>query len=209
MLKNAIFYVLLPAAALLLAAPTDANEDTESCWACGAGALCVASDDEGFARDACRETRICTTAGGCYRLCATSSGECAIEDPGPDRPPWWPWNTPEFASTLIMAPGAGAREQISAAFGSVVVGALAAHPLLGQDTSGGSGVLAFDGGASYRFIREVEVSRRGLVTATYVLEGHPAYQMITVESPSRGVDVYVTVHSFVEGQRFEAFSFGE
>ncbi|MEM1180934.1 MAG: hypothetical protein AAGM22_21505 [Acidobacteriota bacterium] len=57
-----------------------------------------------------------------------------------------------------------------------------------------------------RWSREVTLTPRGLVTASYVID-HPDVTHMTVESPSRGVEVYVTVDKRDAAPQFEVFQF--
>lgn len=197
------------AAVLLFAAPVAANEDQTYCWACGENAECVESTEERFARKTCNSEDFCNES-GCVTYCATGSEECAIENSGDDPTfPWWPFNSPQFLNVLILAAPAESTETIAETFDSLLVGVLSSRLLKGQDVGYSDGVIAFHGGPSYRFTREIDVSRSGLVTAAYRLKKHPDFKRVTIESPSRGLDVFVTAETVAGEQRFEAFHFGE
>lgn len=200
--------LFVAAAALLLAVPAIAEDET--CWVCDSNAECAESTEPNFARKTCEERRICAQS-VCADFCVTGSEECAIEDSGGgDRPPWWPWNTPQFFSTPILSAHPESREAVTEAFDSLLVGVLASQSLQGRHVGPGDGVIAFDGTRqSYRFSRRVEVDERGLVVAAYRLKGHPALARVTVESPSRGVDIFVTVEQRDGEQHFEAFTFDQ
>jgi len=199
---------LSPAACLLLLAFPLVAED-EKCWVCGEAAKCVESTLANLARKTCRSTDVCAQD-TCVTICTTGSEECAIESPDDDpsdHPPWWPWNHPDFLNTLILAAQPDATEVVSETFDSLMIGVLATQSLQGSDVGWGDGMIAFDDRSSYRFSRSVDVDRSGMVTATYRLERHPVYSYVTVESPSRGVDIFVTVEQVDGGQRFETFAF--
>ena len=197
---------ILAAALLLLLPASAAAEDNDDCWVCGPGAECDVSTEPNFARKDCEERRICTN-GECFDFCATGTEECAIEDPDDDEDsPWrWPpWGGPQF---LVFGPSPGALEEVATVFDSSLVGALASQSLTSRNIGESSGAIAF-GGQTWYFSRTVEVERRnGYVTATYQLQDHPAYTRVTIESPSRGVDLFVTAEKNDRSQRFESFSF--
>ena len=206
MLRRFLFAV---AAILLSTTPVAANEGRTYSWACGENAECVESTEELIARKTCNSADVCNQI-GCVAYCATGADDCAIEDPGNNpNSSWWPVNSPEFLNAAILAAPAESTETVAEAFDSLLVGVLVSRLLEGQDVGFSDGVIAFQDGRFYRFAREVDVSRSGLVTAAYQFKKHPAFARITIESPSRGLDVFVTAETRSGEQRFEAFHFGE
>ena len=109
----------------------------------------------------------------------------------------------------ILAAPAESTETVAEVFDSLLVGVLVSRLLEGQDVGFSDGVIAFQDGRSYRFTRKVDFSRSGLVTAAYQLKKHPDFARVTIESPSRGLDVFVTAETRSGEQRFEAFHFGQ
>ena len=190
-------------AAVLLLLPTSAAADNSACWGCGPGAKCDVPREPSFARKECEARRVCTN-GQCFNFCATGTEKCASEDPKDgDSRRWPPWDRPQY---LVLGSSPEAMEEISTVFDSSLVGALASQSLTSRHVGPSDGAVAF-GGKTWFFSSTVEIKEKGYVTVTYQIRDHPAYSRVTIESPSRGVDLFVTAEKNDRSQRFESFSF--
>ena len=194
-------YALLAVAAALLLSPVSA--ETPKCYICDTGdegAECDIRNIASFARSVCEERRLCTQQ-GCRTICVTSGGFCTIRPPGQDP---WP-----FLETLLVSTPPTAPAMIAETFDSWVVGLLGSRPLQGKHLGRCDGMVSLEDGRAYRFSGDVRAGEDGLITATYKIEDHPAFTVVTIESPSHGEDVFITAEQVDGGQRFEAFNFTE
>lgn len=67
--------------------------------------------------------------------------------------------------------------------------------------------MTVESGVTYPLSGDVKILDKRHIEARYQVEGHPDISAVTVESPSRGMDAWVTVENVDRSTRFESFTF--